>query len=124
MDAFRRFCRVPAGILLLYCSASSACAEDVLDRFQFHGFFSQGYALSDGNNYLTMQTGRGAFDFTDGGLSISMQITPKFRVGAQAYIRNIGELGNGRVLLDWASGDYRFNDYFGVRAGKVKTVVG
>ena len=36
----------------------------------------------------------------------------------------MGELGRGHVTLDWALGDYRFSDWFGIRAGKVKTVLG
>lgn len=91
---------------------------------QVHGFFSQGFAKSDTNNYMTMRTSEGSAALTDGGANISMRLTDKFRVGAQFYSRNIGELSNGRVEVDWAFGDYRFADWFGVRAGKVKTTLG
>lgn len=79
---------------------------------------------STGNNYMTMPSTDGSFAFTDGGINVSAQINDKLRVGAQAYSRNIGRLGAGHVTLDWASVDYRWNDHFGVRAGKVKTVWG
>src|SRR5438309_11631364 len=36
----------------------------------------------------------------------------------------LGELGSSNALVGWASGDYRVNDRFGIRAGKVKTVWG
>jgi hypothetical protein len=91
---------------------------------QIHGFASQGFALSDGNNYLTMKTGAGSFSFTDFGVNISAQLTGKFRVGAQLYDRNIGHLGQWRPEVDWATGDYKFTDWLGLRAGKVKTVLG
>lgn len=91
---------------------------------QVHGFFSQGFAYSNVNNFLTMPTSKGSFEFTDGGVNVSVDLSSKFRVGAQAYSRNIGKLGEGRVNLDWASGDYRFSDWLSVRAGKVKTVLG
>jgi hypothetical protein len=91
---------------------------------EIHGFFSQGFTKSDGNNYLTMPTSRGAFDFTDGGVSVAASLTGKLRIGAQAYVRNIGHLGNGRVTLDWATADYHFRDYLGFRGGQVKTVLG
>ena len=91
---------------------------------QVHGFFSQGFLYSNQNNYLTMPTSRASFALTDGGTNISMRLTSRLRVGAQAYVRNVGELGNGRVTLDWASIDYSVNDHFGIRAGKVKTVLG
>jgi hypothetical protein len=91
---------------------------------QVHGFASQGFALSDGNNYLTMNTREGSFLFTDFGVNISAQLTGKFRVGAQLYDRNIGHLGQWHPELDWATGDYKFKDWLGLRAGKVKTVLG
>ena len=92
--------------------------------FQVHGFASQGYAVSNQNNYLTMDTSKGSFAFTDGGLNVSTSFGDKFRVGAQGYVRDIGQLGGGRFSLDWAFGDYKFKDWFGVRAGKVKTTLG
>lgn len=85
---------------------------------------SQGYALSNQNNYLTMQTSGGTAQFTDGGMNVTWRISDKLRVGAQAYDRYIGELGKGRVSLDWAVLDYRFRDWLGFRAGKVKTPLG
>lgn len=91
---------------------------------QVHGFMQQGFAVSSNNNFLTMKTTNGSFSMTDGGVSVSMRLTPKLRVGAQAFSRNIGDLGNGKVQLDWAFADYKFNDWVGVRAGKVKTQLG
>lgn len=91
---------------------------------QVHSFLSQGFALSNHNNYLTMDTSKGAFDFTDGGLSLSTRLSSKLSVRAQAYDRNIGSLGKGQVNLDYALLDYQFNDAFGIRAGKIKTVIG
>jgi hypothetical protein len=92
--------------------------------FQVHGFASQGYAGSNQNNYLTMDTSKGSFAFTDGGLNVTTSFGDKFRVGAQGYIRDVGQLGGGRFELDWAFGDYKFKDWFGIRAGKVKTTLG
>jgi len=91
---------------------------------QVHSFFSQGFAYSDDNNFLTMKTSQGSFALTDMGVNASVQLTDKFRVGAQAYDRNIGSLGDWHPILDWAVADYRFKDWFGVRGGKVKTVLG
>ena len=91
---------------------------------QVHEFLTQGFAYSNQNNYLTMPTSQGTFALTDAGVNLSSQLTDKLRVGAQAYVRNVGDLGNGHVEVDWALADYRFTDWFGVRAGKVKTVLG
>jgi hypothetical protein len=93
-------------------------------ELQFHGFMQQGFAVSSGNNFLTMKTTNGSFAMTDGGMNLSMRLTPKLRIGAQAFSRNLGDFGNGKVQLDWAFVDYQFNDAFGIRAGKVKTTLG
>ncbi|HEY7209873.1 MAG TPA: hypothetical protein VH477_06330 [Bryobacteraceae bacterium] len=91
---------------------------------QVHGFGSQGFMLSDHNNYLTMKSNSGSFAFTDFGGNATVQFSDKFRFGAQIYDRNIGQLGRWRPVLDWATADYRFADWLGIRAGKVKTVFG
>lgn len=98
---------------------------NLFDRpVQVHSFGSQGFADSNDNNYLTMKTSSGSFAFTDFGFNASSQITDSFRVGAQFYDRNIGQLGKWQPQLDWAQGDYKFKDWFGIRAGKVKTALG
>lgn len=91
---------------------------------QVHGFASQGYAYSNENNFLTMNTSHGSPAYTEGALNLSMAITDKFRVGGQGYSRKIGSLDDFRPSLDWAYGDYKFAPWFGVRAGKVKTAIG
>src|SRR5258708_3747470 len=91
---------------------------------QVHSFASQGFAYSNQNNYLTMNTSRGAFSLTDLGANVSMSVTDRFRVGAQLYSYNVGKLGRYRPQLDWAVADYRFKDWFGVRGGKIKTALG
>jgi hypothetical protein len=91
---------------------------------QVHSFAQQGFAYSNQNNFLTMDTSSGTFAMTDGGVNVSTSITDHFRVGAQVYVRNLGQLGDYHVQLDWAYGDYKFKDWFGIRAGKVKTALG
>jgi|SRR5579864_544131 len=91
---------------------------------QFHGFASQGFIYTDQNNWLTMHSSKGSGAFTDFGGNVSVQITDKFRVGAQVYDRNLGNLGEWHPTLDWAFADYRFKTWFGIRGGKVKTVLG
>lgn len=118
-------------MLMLLCLCSCAAAgfaqstkDKLLDKVQIHGFASQGFAWSNHNNYLTMDTSKGSFALTDFGLNFSSQLTSKLRVGAQVYDRNVGRLGNWKPELDWAFADYRAKDWFGLRGGKVKTVLG
>ena len=91
---------------------------------QVHGFASQGFAYSNQNNFLTMNTSQGSFAMTDFGLNATLQVTDKLRVGVQIYDRNVGQLGEWHPLLDYAYADYRLKDWLGVRAGRVKTQLG
>jgi hypothetical protein len=91
---------------------------------QTHGFASQGFAYTNENNFLTMNTSHGSPAFTEGALNLSMAVTDKFRVGGQGYTRKIGSLDDFKPQLDWAYGDYKFAPWFGARAGKVKTALG
>ena len=113
-------------ILAALPAALQAQQFRLFDRsIQVHGFASQAYVYTNENNWLTMTTNNdGSIGFTDFGLNVSTQLTDKFRVGAQGYDRNLGELGQYHPSLDWAFGDYRFTSWFGVRAGKVKTTLG
>ena len=117
-------------LIAIPCAFSTAALHaqfnfDVAGRqFQVHSFFSQGFAYSNDNNYLTMNTSQGSAAMTDGGINISTRLTDKFRVGAQVYDRNIGQLGHWRPEVDWAYADYKFADWFGLRGGKVKTPLG
>ena len=125
--------RISRLLALTVVGAAALCAQDIsqytsftlFDKtFDFHGFVSEGFADSNNNNYLTMNTSDGTFAMTDAGINLSTQLTDHLRVGAQAYDRNIGQLGKWHPTLDWAYADYKFADWFGVRAGKVKTVLG
>lgn len=91
---------------------------------QIHSFGSQGFLYSNDNNYLTTNSSQGSFQDTDLGVNGSIQITDNFRIGAQFYDRNLGELGKWHPQLDWAVADYKFKDWFGIRGGVVKSVFG
>jgi hypothetical protein len=71
-----------------------------------------------------MKTSQGSLAMTDLGANVSIQVTDRFRIGAQVYNRNVGNLGNWHPQLDWAVADYRFKDWLGFRGGVVKTVFG
>lgn len=91
---------------------------------QVHGYLSQGFIYTNHNNWLTMDTADGSGAMTDMALNASSQITDKFRVGAQVFDRNLGQLGQYHPTLDWAFADYRFKPWLGIRGGKVKTTLG
>lgn len=118
----------PLAMVVALCTAPALHAQfsfSVAGRpVQIHSFLSQGFGYSNDNNYLTMKTSRGSFAMTDLGVNASMQLTDKFRVGAQIYTRDIGNLGEWHPQLDWAVADYRFKDWLGIRGGVVKTRFG
>lgn len=115
-----------AALVLVLPAAAAGQFHFKLERVkvEVHTFASQGFALSDHNNYLTMKTSRGSFALTDFGFNVSAQITDRLRVGAQLYDRNVGKIGNWKPSFDWAVIDYRARDWLGFRGGKVKTVFG
>jgi hypothetical protein len=114
--------------LAVAMAATSAFAQSSFKvgekEVQVHGSIQQGFVFSSGNNFLTMNTRDGSGAMTDGALNLGSQLTSKLRVGMQVYSRNIGDLGNGQLQVDWAFADYKVNSKFGVRAGKVKTALG
>jgi hypothetical protein len=123
--------RVAAGAalttLLLGGPTSAVQAQSIVvggKEIAVHGFVQQGFNVTDENNFLTMDTTKGSAAMTDAAVNVSTNLTRKLRLGAQAYVRNIGQLGNGAVEVDWAFADYKFADAFGVRAGKMKTMLG
>ena len=123
----RRIVLVISACLGLCTAQNTLHAQEfkLFDRqIQVHGFASQGFAYTSGNNWLTMNTSQGSAGFTDFGLNLSTQATDKLRLGAQVYDRNLGQLGQFHPSLDWAVADYRFKTWFGIRGGKVKTTLG
>jgi hypothetical protein len=84
-------------------------------KVQIHSFASQGFMYTDQNNYLSAETSKGAFSPTDAGLNVSTQLSDKFRVGAQVYLFNVGQLGKWRPELDWTVAGYKFKTWFGIR---------
>ncbi len=111
---------------LAISAAIQAQEIHVFDRtVQLHGFASQGFVKTDQNNWLTMNTSKmGSGQFTEFGANASTQVTDKFRIGAQIYDRELGQLGRWHPQLDWAYADFKFKPWLGVRGGKVKTVLG
>lgn len=114
--------RIP--LFLLVCVCTGSLYAQSLSDIEIHGFATQGFLFSSHNNYLTMRTSTGSMQWTDGAVSITDSVTDNLRVGIQLHMYQLGQLGGPNIHLDWASGDYRFNDYFGFRGGKVKTVMG
>jgi len=111
-------------LFFLACICTGSLYAQDLSDIQFHGFVTQGFVFSSNNNYLTMLTSAGTLQWTDGAVSIADSISDNLRVGIQLHMYQLGQLGGPNVQVDWASGDYKINDYLGFRAGKGKTPLG
>lgn len=99
-------------------------APGFFSKFQFHANLSQGFLFSSGSNYLTTYSNNGSAKWTEAAVSLSRQVTDRFRAGVQVHSYSLGQLGRQRVTLDWAYVDYQFSPYFGLRLGQVKTPTG
>jgi hypothetical protein len=115
--------------LAALCSAPTAAQEPdstapIEEPFvDIHGFVSQGFMLSTGNNYLA-KSKRGSFEFSEVGLNVTKNLTGRLRVGMQLFARDLGPLGNYSAKFDWYYLDYRFADWLGLRAGRTKLPFG
>ncbi|MDB4962982.1 MAG: hypothetical protein JWP01_2981 [Myxococcales bacterium] len=97
--------------------------EDDGSALQVHAFVSQGAAVTTDNNYLT-STERGSFELTEAGINFSKALNDRLRVGIQLFTRDLGPIGNYTARVDWAFLDYRWKDWLGLRAGRVKLPFG
>jgi hypothetical protein len=84
-----------------------------------HGFLSQGYLKSSDYNYHA-DTDDGTFQFNEVGINFGKDLTEKLHIGMQLFSRDLGKTGNNDITIDWAYADYRWKDWLGFRAGKIK----
>jgi hypothetical protein len=115
----RRVC-----LFVFLCACAGSLHSQDIAGIAVHGFVSQGFLFSSNNNYLSMKSSDGSPQWTDAVVDITDPISENLRAGIQLRMYQLGEFGGSNVQVDWASGDYKVNDHFGIRAGKVKTVWG
>src|SRR3984885_4989765 len=92
-------------------------------NIQIHGYVTQGFLYTTNNNIFTATTSDGSPAWTEAVINVSSQPIPKLRIAVQARYYLLGNFGDA-IILDWAAGDYKVDDRFGVRFGKVKTPSG
>jgi hypothetical protein len=76
------------------------------------------------NNYLLPHTKRGSFDVTEVGLNVTKTMTDRLRLGVQLFGGGFVSTGAYNAKLDWFYFDYRWRDWLGIRAGRVKLPFG
>ncbi|MEJ0091170.1 MAG: hypothetical protein WDM80_15680 [Limisphaerales bacterium] len=91
-----------------------------MPSLDFHGFVSQGFMVTSEYNYLADNTKSGSFEFFEAGLNVSMNPLPRTHITAQGFMYDVGDSGNYQPFLDYASIEYTFSDYIGVRGGRIR----
>lgn len=114
-----RYSLLLACVGLAAASAQTASAAVTWHDVQFGGFASQGYIVNTGQNDYFGNSSDGTFDFREYAANVSYSFG-KWRVGAQAFGQRLGQYGDDKIALDWATIDYQPKQWLGFRAGRVK----
>ncbi|MGH1366617.1 MAG: hypothetical protein ACRBF0_23860 [Calditrichia bacterium] len=113
-----------AVLLLLLMCLSSASAQQ---KLHVHGYFSQAYAISDGNSIYGISS-NGTVDYRNAALQFSFQPSQANRVVIQVNHQRIGQSPimplKEDVELDWGILEQRLNDTFTLRAGRILLPLG
>jgi hypothetical protein len=115
-----------ASLLLLAAPARAVeiGSEGELASVDIHAFASQGFIATNRNNYLDVDTKHGSFQFSEVGINFTKTVVEKLRMGIQLFAQDLGPTGNYNARMDWFYLDYRFRDWLGLRAGRVKIPFG
>ncbi len=109
-------------LLILCFSAVASYAED-FGSVEIHGLLAQGFMQSSDNDFLA-KTSDGTFEFNEMAINFNTELTDELRIGMQFFARDLGDLGNDEVIVDWVFADYRYKSWLGVRVGKMKSPFG
>jgi hypothetical protein len=119
-----RLCLCVFLLLALVWGSRCIYGERISERIQLNGFISQGYIYSTHNDFIPQSSEYGSYEFNEVGLTFSVDVSEKLRLGFQLLARDFGRIGNHEIVLDWGFADYRFSKAFGIRVGKIKTPLG
>jgi hypothetical protein len=99
-------------------------------NLQIHGFASQSWLMSSGNNnfFGKSSSDSGSFDFRELGLNASMRPLTRLQFSAQMLSRTAGEGSPGNIRLDFGFMDYTYfsgeSSQLGIRLGRMKSPLG
>lgn len=102
-------------------------AMELTDSVAIHGFVSQAYIDTNGNNYFGRSDG-GSFDFRELGINGYWQAHKNLNFAGQIISRNAGRESNSDPRVDFALADVHiysdYNSRFGARLGRIKIPLG
>jgi hypothetical protein len=99
-------------------------ADPDLTSLEVHGFASQGLILTWRNDYLAKDSTQGSFEFSELGINATKRLTDTLQLGVQLFSQDLGPIGNHSPQVDWFYIDYRWQDWLGFRAGRLKMPYG
>ena len=123
-------CFVALIVLVLYLTFSRfAYALDLsIGDWSAHGFASQGYTYTTGNNFFGKSQNDGSFDFREIGVNVAGHVYPNFLIAAQGLYRDAGGSDRDNFRLDFANLDYQYplsnETTIGIRLGRIKNPFG
>jgi len=93
------------------------------ETVQIHGFASQSYLHTTGNNFFGHSTNMGSLDFTEMGINGSWRPLTNLQTSMQVVYRRAGKTDNQDLRIDFGFLDYSFlsdaEHLAGVRLGRV-----
>ncbi|HBV21947.1 MAG TPA: hypothetical protein DEF07_09560, partial [Nitrosomonas sp.] len=93
-----------------------------------HGFASQGYTYTTGNNFFGNSQKDGSFDFREVGINVMGHVYPNLLIAAQGLYRDAGGSDTDNFRLDFANLDYQLplnnQSTVGIRLGRIKNPFG
>lgn len=108
-------------------SVTCPTQANINNDLQFHGFYSQAYLLSDGNNFYG-DSQRGSFDYSEAAINGTWRATPNLNFAGQILSRDAGSADNGSVKIDFLFADIKAvesdNSGLGFRIGRVRNAYG
>lgn len=99
-------------------ACTSACAVEIGDRLDLHGYGYQDYVQASANSYLGADR-KGSWDNDFLGLVMSAKLTEQSKLWAQ-----LEDTADGGTAVTWAFVDYDLSDSLRLHAGRVKFPLG
>jgi hypothetical protein len=114
----KRIIAIAGTLMLSTIFGHTQSLEDL--NIQIHGYATQGLIYTTQNNWNTTDSSDASPAWTEAVVNMTAHPSSRLRVGVQARYFLLGQYGD-LITLDWAEADYKVNEKFGVRFGKVKT---
>lgn len=116
----RLYCKLILVLIVILVGGRLTAKAETVD---IHGFISQGYLKTNQNNYLA-ETDTGSFQFNEMGINFTTFVSNDLKMGCQLFARDLGDVGNDEIIINWAFAEYTFRNWLNLRAGILKAPFG